>query len=162
MNSIATTFSRQRLENWEKELDVIDNVTLLRPGLYGNRSENLSGSCRQGEGAPDNVEHVERPDSISWKCDTQQDAPRPRGAPCPSCFHPCVLSRSGKSWSRRRNPLRHFFFYRHYSFFKRATSFRVRRRDAVKCSLIKSINCNGGFAWWIAFEWNKRLRSLPV
>lgn len=31
------------------------------------------------------------------------------------------------------------FFYRHFFFFKRATSFRVRRRDAVKCSLIKSI-----------------------
>lgn len=59
--------------------------------------DDLSGSCRQGEGAADNVEHVERPDSISWECDTQQDAPRPRGAPCPSRFHPCLLSRSGKS-----------------------------------------------------------------
>lgn len=64
-----------------------------------NRSTNLSGSCHQGEGAPDNVEHVERPDSISWKCNTQQDAPRPRGAPCPSRFQPCLLSRSGKSWN---------------------------------------------------------------
>lgn len=79
----------------------IDNVMVCRLALRGNRSGNLSGSCRQGEGAPDNVEHVKRPNSISWKRDTQQDAPRPRGAPCPSCFHPCLLSRSGKSRSRR-------------------------------------------------------------
>lgn len=102
--------------------------------LRGNRSGNLSGSCRQGEGAPDNVEHVKRPNSISWKRDTQQDAPRPRGAPCPSCFHPCLLSRSGKSWSRRI-PQEIFFCNRFL--FKRATSFRVRRRDSIKCRLIK-------------------------
>lgn len=89
---------------------------MLESRFYGqwrtrcNRFDDLLGSCRQGEGAADYVEHVERPDSISWECDTQQDAPRPRGAPCPSCFHPCLLSRSGKSRSRR-TPWNEFFFF---------------------------------------------------
>lgn len=108
---------------------------MCRPALRDNRSGNLSGSCRQGEGTPDNVEHVKRPNSISWKRDTQQDAPRPRGAPCPSCFHPCVLSRSGKSWSRRTP----WDIFLSACLFKRATSFRVRRRDSIKCGLIKLI-----------------------
>lgn len=88
---------REDQNRWESRHDII--------GL-----KNLLGSCRQGEGAPDNVEHVERPDSISWKCDTQQDAPCPSGAPCPSCFPPGLLSRSGKSLFRRRNPWKHFFY----------------------------------------------------
>lgn len=112
-----------------------------------NRFDDLLGSCRQGEGAADYVEHVERPDSISWECDTQQDAPRPRGAPCPSCFHPCLLSRSGKSRSRS-TPWNKLFFCLNSLFFlftyyatrkilqrkkvkKGATSFGVRRRDTL-------------------------------
>lgn len=115
-------------------------MILCRLALRGNCSGNLSGSCRQGESAPDNVEHVKRPNSISWKRDTQQDAPRPRGAPCPSCFHPCLLSRSGKSWSRR-TPWNfiYFFFFSSAFLFKTATSVRVRRRDSIKCRLIKLI-----------------------
>lgn len=74
----------------------IDNMIPYCLALRDNRSGNLSGSCRQGESAPDNVKHVKRPNSISWKRDTQQDAPHGRD-PCPSCFHPCLLSRSGKS-----------------------------------------------------------------
>lgn len=130
----------------------INNMILCRPALRGNRSGNLSGSCRQGEGTPDNVEHVKRPNSISWKRDTQQDAPRPRGAPCPSCFHPCLLSRSGKSWSRR-TPWDWFFLYRPFSS-KEPTSFRVRRRDDfIKCGLIKLLHYpTDGFAWQIAFK----------
>lgn len=100
----------------------INNMVPYRLALRDNRSGNLSGSCRQGEGAPDNVKHVKRPNSISWKRDTQQDAPHGRD-PCPSCFHPCLLSRSGKSWSRRTP----WDIFLSVFLFKRATSFRVRR-----------------------------------
>lgn len=99
----------------KKEQEQLLSLTFRRHStMRCNRFDDLLGSCRQGEGAPDNVEHVERPDSISWECDTQQDAPRPRGAPCPSCFHPCLLSRSGKSRSRN-NPLKQFFLFSLFS-----------------------------------------------
>lgn len=55
-----------------------------------------SGSRCKGEGATYNVKHVKCTDIISWKCDTQQDAPCPDGDPCLTRFHPRLLSRSGK------------------------------------------------------------------
>lgn len=57
-----------------------------------------TGPRGEGEGAPDNVEHVLGPDSLGRQRDTQQDAPRPGRAPSPPRVHTRLLFRSGKSY----------------------------------------------------------------
>lgn len=73
-----------------KKLDTSESI-YVSPCNVGPRG--------QGEGTPDNVEHVLGADRIGRQCDAQQDAPRSGRALSPSRFHPRLLSWSGKSSS---------------------------------------------------------------
>lgn len=77
-------------------------------------------------------------------------------ASTPASFPGAVSPDIGKE----RTPWDFFSFFIGLFLFKRATSFRVRRRDAVKYRVIKLITVIHVWYDGIIFKWNKQFRFL--